>query len=177
MALSEDQRALLGLLLAGDTYERVADVVGTSADEVRRRAHEAANELEAQDEPEFPPGAVRERLAALEGAPAPEAAGGSEAPQRGDRRARLPRSPRRRHRRGPARRKPLVGVGHPCASPDAIVVRAGKPVRLKFRREETASCSDKVIFADFNKSADLPTGETVAVELLPKLRILTLERR
>ena len=53
-------------------------------------------------------------------------------------------------------------------TPDVIVVEAGKPVRLNFRREETASCSDKVIFADFNKSADLPTGETVAVELLPK---------
>jgi plastocyanin domain-containing protein len=53
-------------------------------------------------------------------------------------------------------------------TPDAIVVRAGKPVRLNFRREETASCSDKVIFAEFNKSADLPTGETVAVEILPK---------
>lgn len=53
-------------------------------------------------------------------------------------------------------------------TPDAIVVRAGKPVRLNFRREETASCSDKVIFADFNKSAELPTGKTVAVELLPK---------
>ena len=54
-------------------------------------------------------------------------------------------------------------------TPDAIVVRAGKPVRLNFRREETASCSDKVIFADFNKSAELPTGETVTVELLPKV--------
>lgn len=53
-------------------------------------------------------------------------------------------------------------------TPDAIVVRHGKPVRLYFRREETASCSDKVVFADFNKSAELPTGETVAVELLPK---------
>ena len=53
-------------------------------------------------------------------------------------------------------------------TPDTILVRAGKPVRLNFRREETASCSDKVIFADFNKSADLPTGQTVAVELLPK---------
>ena len=49
-----------------------------------------------------------------------------------------------------------------------ILVRAGKPVRLNFRREETASCSDKVIFVDFNKSADLPTGQTVAVEFLPK---------
>ena len=53
-------------------------------------------------------------------------------------------------------------------TPDTIVVRAGKPVRLNFRREETASCSDKVIFADFNKSADLPTGQLVSVELLPK---------
>lgn len=53
-------------------------------------------------------------------------------------------------------------------TPDTIVVRAGRPVRLSFRRDETASCSDKVIFADFNKSADLPTGQTVAVELLPK---------
>ena len=43
-------------------------------------------------------------------------------------------------------------------TPDTIVVRHGKPVRLNFRREETAGCSDKVIFADFNKSADLPTG-------------------
>lgn len=86
MALSEDQRALLGLLLAGDTYERVADVVGTSANEVRNRAHEAANNLEAQNDPEFPPDAVRERLAALEGAPAPEAASGLDAPQQRDRR-------------------------------------------------------------------------------------------
>ncbi len=53
-------------------------------------------------------------------------------------------------------------------TPDTIVVQAGKPVRLNFRREETASCSDKVVFADFEKSAELPTGETVAVELLPK---------
>lgn len=52
-------------------------------------------------------------------------------------------------------------------TPDTIVVRHGKPVRINFRREETASCSDKVIFADFNKSADLPTGELVPVELFP----------
>ena len=53
-------------------------------------------------------------------------------------------------------------------TPDTIIVRSGKPVRLNFRREETASCSDKVIFADFQKSAELPTGETVPVEFLPK---------
>ncbi|HEX9753369.1 MAG TPA: cupredoxin domain-containing protein [Methyloceanibacter sp.] len=53
-------------------------------------------------------------------------------------------------------------------TPDTIIVRHGKPVRLNFRREETASCSEKVIFADFGKSADLPTGETVAVEFVPQ---------
>lgn len=39
---------------------------------------------------------------------------------------------------------------------------------MNFRRVETASCFDKVIFADFQKSAELPTGQTVAVELMPK---------
>ncbi|WP_159731434.1 tetratricopeptide repeat protein [Methylosinus sp. Ce-a6] len=53
-------------------------------------------------------------------------------------------------------------------TPDTIIVTHGRPVRLNFRREETASCSDKVVFADFQKTADLPTGQTVAVELLPK---------
>jgi plastocyanin domain-containing protein len=53
-------------------------------------------------------------------------------------------------------------------TPDTIIVHSGRPVRLNFRREETASCSDKVIFTDFQKSAELPTGQTVAVELLPK---------
>lgn len=53
-------------------------------------------------------------------------------------------------------------------TPDTIIVRHGRPVRLNFRREETASCSDKVIFADFQKSADLPTGQNVPVKFLPK---------
>lgn len=53
-------------------------------------------------------------------------------------------------------------------TPDTIVDRAGRPVGLNFRREETASCSDNVIFADFGKSADLPAGENVAVGFVPK---------
>lgn len=73
MALSEDQRALLGLLLAGDTYERVAEVLGTSTEEVRGRAHEAATALDEEGDPELPPKAVRERLETLEGAPSPRA--------------------------------------------------------------------------------------------------------
>lgn len=52
-------------------------------------------------------------------------------------------------------------------TPDTIVVRHGKPVRLNFRREETAGCSDKVVFSDFNKTAELPTGQLVSVELMP----------
>jgi plastocyanin domain-containing protein len=52
-------------------------------------------------------------------------------------------------------------------TPDVIVVERGKPVRLSFRREESAACSETVVFADFGKSAKLPAGETVAVELLP----------
>ena len=53
-------------------------------------------------------------------------------------------------------------------TPDVIVVQHGKPVRLSFRREETAACSDTVVLGDFGKSAKLPTGETVALELLPE---------
>lgn len=52
-------------------------------------------------------------------------------------------------------------------TPDVIVVEHGKPVRLNFRREETAACSEMVLFPDFSKSAHLPTGETVPVEFLP----------
>ena len=53
-------------------------------------------------------------------------------------------------------------------TPDVIVVEHGKPVRLNFRREETASCSEMVLFPDFNKSATLPTGDVVPVEFLPE---------
>lgn len=53
-------------------------------------------------------------------------------------------------------------------TPDTIIVQHGRPVRLNFRREETASCSEKVIFPDFDRSTDLPTGETVPVELKPE---------
>ena len=67
MALSEDQRALLQLLLAGDTYDRVAEVVGESADEVRAKAHEAAGALEASPGEDLSSQAVRDRLEALEG--------------------------------------------------------------------------------------------------------------
>lgn len=53
-------------------------------------------------------------------------------------------------------------------SPDVIIVEHGKPVRLNFHREETASCSEMVVFPDFQKSAKLPTGEIVPIEFIPE---------
>lgn len=53
-------------------------------------------------------------------------------------------------------------------TPDTIVVKAGRPVRLIFNRQETAACSEMVVFGAFGKSAKLPTGEDVPVEFLPK---------
>lgn len=53
-------------------------------------------------------------------------------------------------------------------TPDVIVVQHGKPVRLNFRREETAACSEMVVFNAFGKSAKLPEGETVPIEFLPE---------
>lgn len=52
-------------------------------------------------------------------------------------------------------------------TPDTIRVAAGRPVRLLFRREETAACSEQVVLADFGKSAALPTGQVVPVEFMP----------
>ena len=53
-------------------------------------------------------------------------------------------------------------------TPDIIVVQHGRPVRLNFRREESAACSEMVIFGDFGKSAHLPEGQIVPVEFLPE---------
>ena len=53
-------------------------------------------------------------------------------------------------------------------SPDLIIVEAEKPVRLNFRREETASCSEQVLFPDLGKQATLPPFETIQIELPPQ---------
>ncbi|MHB1004384.1 MAG: cupredoxin domain-containing protein [Chloroflexota bacterium] len=53
-------------------------------------------------------------------------------------------------------------------SPDVIVVEAGKPVRLNFTRQESAVCSERVIFDELGKSAYLPEGQTVPVEFTPE---------
>ena len=50
-------------------------------------------------------------------------------------------------------------------TPDRIVVDAGTPIRLTFLRQESGACSERVVFADFHKSAELPEGQQIAIEL------------
>lgn len=52
-------------------------------------------------------------------------------------------------------------------SPDVVVVKQGRPVRLSFYRDETASCSEQVVFGDFGIARDLPAFRTTPVELTP----------
>ena len=52
-------------------------------------------------------------------------------------------------------------------SPDVIVVKEGAPVRLDFFRDETASCSEQVIFGDFGIARDLPAFKTTSIEFTP----------
>jgi plastocyanin domain-containing protein len=52
-------------------------------------------------------------------------------------------------------------------TPDTIVVQAGKPVRLQFYRDETADCSERVVFEDFGIDTDLPAFQTTAIEFTP----------
>jgi plastocyanin domain-containing protein len=53
-------------------------------------------------------------------------------------------------------------------TPDVIVVKAGQPVRLHFTRQESAACSERVVFPDFNQNALLPEGQEVTLEFTPE---------
>ncbi|HEU0291511.1 MAG TPA: cupredoxin domain-containing protein [Anaerolineales bacterium] len=53
-------------------------------------------------------------------------------------------------------------------TPDVIVVQKGRPVRLTFTRRESAACSERVLFPDFNKSSPLPEGEPTTIEFTPE---------
>lgn len=52
-------------------------------------------------------------------------------------------------------------------SPDVVVVREKIPVRLNFYRDETASCSEQVVFSDFGIIKDLPPFKTTSIEFTP----------
>jgi len=56
---------------------------------------------------------------------------------------------------------------HGGYDPDTVHARAGEPVAIVFRREETAPCSERVIFPALGKSAMLSAFEDVTVELTP----------
>jgi len=52
-------------------------------------------------------------------------------------------------------------------TPDVIVVKSGRPVRLTFTRQESSSCSEEVLFPEYNKSSLLPEGQPVTLEFTP----------
>ncbi len=53
-------------------------------------------------------------------------------------------------------------------TPDTIVVQAGKPVRLQFYRDETADCSERVVFEHLGIDVPLPAFQTTTVEFTPQ---------
>jgi len=52
-------------------------------------------------------------------------------------------------------------------TPDTIVVQAGKPVRLQFYRDETADCSERVVFERLGIDQPLPAFQTTTIEFTP----------
>ena len=76
----------------------------------------------------------------------------------------LIRHPRRTVGLRPAAVKVRVRGGY---HPDVIYAAAGYPIRITFRREETAACSASVVFPDFGKCVTLPPYADVTVELPP----------
>lgn len=52
-------------------------------------------------------------------------------------------------------------------SPATIRVNAGAPVHLLFDRQETSSCSEEVVFADFGIRTFLTAHQTTAITLTP----------
>ena len=55
------------------------------------------------------------------------------------------------------------------APANAVDKAPARPARFrKSRREESAACSEQVVYPAFGKSATLPPGEEVAVDLLPE---------
>lgn len=51
--------------------------------------------------------------------------------------------------------------------PSTIRVKAGRPVRLAFDRQETSGCSEEIVFPDFNVRKFLPAYQRTVVEITP----------
>ena len=67
----------------------------------------------------------------------------------------------------PSGRQEATIVVKGAYTPNTIIVEHGKPVRLNFLRQETAACSEEVVFPDFVRRAQLPEGELVPVDFVP----------
>ncbi|MDY7015011.1 MAG: cupredoxin domain-containing protein [Cyanobacteriota bacterium] len=52
-------------------------------------------------------------------------------------------------------------------TPDRIVVRADRPVRLNFLRKDPNNCLEKVLLPDFHKAIDLQLDRVSSVEFTP----------
>lgn len=66
--------------------------------------------------------------------------------------------------RGPQRVEIEVKGGY---SPAVVRVRAGRKVRLEFRRTETSGCTEEVVVPDFGIRTFLPAHQTTPVEFTP----------
>lgn len=55
-------------------------------------------------------------------------------------------------------------------SPNLVVVQQGRPVRFKFTRQESAVCSERVLFPDFSHDVSMPSYEPTIVEFTPTER-------
>lgn len=66
---------------------------------------------------------------------------------------------------GPQHVDILVKGGY---DPSTIKVAAGRPVELTFDRQETSSCSEEVVFADFGIRKFLPANEKTSVTFTPE---------
>ena len=51
--------------------------------------------------------------------------------------------------------------------PDVIPVEAGRPVRLVFYRDETAECTERVVFEALEIDRELPPFQKTAIEFTP----------
>lgn len=52
--------------------------------------------------------------------------------------------------------------------PDVIVVKRSIPVKIDFYRDETESCSEEIVFGDFNIRKSLPAFKTTSIEFVPQ---------
>ncbi|OGY47365.1 MAG: hypothetical protein A3J65_00475 [Candidatus Buchananbacteria bacterium RIFCSPHIGHO2_02_FULL_45_11b] len=52
-------------------------------------------------------------------------------------------------------------------SPGVIAAKLGKPIKINFKRDESAECSRFVNFPDFKIRKELPEGKTITIELAP----------